>query len=104
MKNYKIFFKKKPETHFFKQPSILIKIIKKNKNSPRERERERAHSFVWEKYGLNRENDIKFIKIKQVEEESKYKKDEGSVMVKQWGHKEAKRRENVGRSVTVSVN
>ena len=46
MKNYKKFFKKKPETHFFKQPSILIKIIKKNKNSPRERERESTHGFL----------------------------------------------------------
>ena len=51
-----------------KKSSILIRVIKKNKNSPkksRERERERViTSFVWEKYGLNGRNDIKFTQIK----------------------------------------
>ena len=39
----------------------------KNKNPPkegRERERESTHIFVWEKYGLNGRNDIKFINNK----------------------------------------
>ena len=40
-----------------------------NKNTPkeskeRERERESTHSFVWEKYGLNGRNNIKFIQNK----------------------------------------
>ena len=50
-----------------------------NKNSPkerRERERERALIvFVWDKYGLNGGNDIKFTQIKWEEEESSYKKE-----------------------------
>ena len=41
--------------------STLIRVLRKNKNSPRERvrerererERESSHSFVWGKYGLN---------------------------------------------------
>ena len=34
----------------------------KNKNPPKERrERANTHIFVWEKYGLNGRNDIKFI-------------------------------------------
>ena len=38
-----------------KKPSTLIRVIRKNKNLPREgeRERESTHSFVWEKYELN---------------------------------------------------
>ena len=36
-----------------------------NKNTPKEsRERESTHCFVWEKYGLNCRNDIKFIQNK----------------------------------------
>ena len=38
-----------PETYIFlKKPSILIRVLKKNKNSSRERERESTHSFfLW---------------------------------------------------------
>ena len=44
-----------------KKPSTLIRVIRKNKNPPKERrERESTHIFVWEKYGLNGRNDIKF--------------------------------------------
>ena len=50
-----------------------------NKNSPkerRERERERALIvFVWDKYGLNGRNNIKFRQIKWEEEESSYRKE-----------------------------
>ena len=49
-----IFIKKKK-----KKPSTLIRVIRKNKI---QRERERVLTFfVWEKYGLNERNDIKFI-------------------------------------------
>ena len=37
------------------EPSTLIRVIRKNKNPPKERER-----LCW-KYGLNGRNDIKFI-------------------------------------------
>ena len=60
--------------HKLLKKSTLISIIRKNKNSPKEvivvvvvveRERERVLTiFVWEKYGLNRKNDIKFIQNK----------------------------------------
>ena len=50
-----IFIKKKKK----KKPSTLIRVIRKNKI---QRERERVLTFfVWEKYGLNERNDIKFI-------------------------------------------
>ena len=42
-----------------------MKVIKKNKNPPKEsRERESTHSFSWEKYGLNGRNYINFIQNK----------------------------------------
>ena len=48
-----------------KEPLTLIRVLRNNKNPPKEsRERESTHSFVWEKYGLNWENDIKFIQNK----------------------------------------
>ena len=76
-----------------KKPLTLIRVIRKNKNPPkesreRERERERERvliTFVWEKYALNEKNDIKFIKIKMGRRKVKLyetEKDEGSVMVK----------------------
>ena len=52
-------------------PSNLIKVIRKNKihqkNGEREREREREREnsiFSLEKYGLDKRNDIKFIRNK----------------------------------------
>ena len=58
------------------QLQTLIRVIKKNKNSPKEsRERESTHSFVWEKYGLNGKMISNLYKIKLVEEEPKYKKE-----------------------------
>ena len=49
-----------------KKSSTLIRVIRKNKNIPKERkERERVlTSFMWENYGLNERNDIKFIQNK----------------------------------------
>ena len=45
-----------------KVPLTLIRVIRNNKNPPKERrERQNTHSFVWEKYGLNQENTIKSI-------------------------------------------
>ena len=67
--------------HIKKKPSVLIRVIKKNKNSlkesrERERERERVFTvFVQEKYGLNGRNNIKFTQIKWEEEESSYRKE-----------------------------
>ena len=31
-----------------KKPSTLIRVIRKNKNSPKKGERESTHNFVWE--------------------------------------------------------
>ena len=58
----------------------------------REKERESIHSFVWEKYRLNEKMISNLYKIKQVEEKSKYKREEGNITVKQWRDKEAKRK------------
>ena len=63
------------KTHIKKKPSTLIRVIRKNKNSPK-KSRESTHSFMWEKYGLNRKTISNLYKIKWVEEESKYKKEE----------------------------
>ena len=61
-----------------KKLSTLIRVIRKNKNSLREREREiervSTHSFVWEKYELNEKTISNLYKIKWVEEEANYKK------------------------------
>ena len=64
----------------------------------RERERESTHNFVWEKYGLNGKTISNLYKIKQVEEESKYKKEEGSITIKR-----QKRKGKIGRSVIVDM-
>ena len=47
---------------------------------------------MWEKYGLNGKMISNLYKIKRVEEESKYKKEEGSIMVMYWKDKVAKRK------------
>ena len=75
-----IFFKKKSST--------LVRVIRKNKNPPKERERERERIltiFLWEKYGLNGKNNIKFIQNKMEKRRVKiYKREneEESVTVK----------------------
>ena len=43
---------------------------------------------MWEKYELNGKTLSNLYKIKWVEKELKYKADEGSITVKQWGDKE----------------
>ena len=58
--------KKKYQNTYYKrnkkEPATLIRGIRKNKNPQRERERDRELIVLWgEKYGLNEENDIKFI-------------------------------------------
>ena len=62
-----------PKLIFFyiKNPPTLIRVIRKNKNPPKERERERereresTHSFfLWEKYELSERNHIEFIQNK----------------------------------------
>ena len=56
--------------NFKKKLSTLIRVIRKNKNSlwERERERESTHSFVWEKFRLNGKMISNLYKIKWVEE------------------------------------
>ena len=38
----------KPKHIKKKKPSTLIRVIRKNKNSPKKGERESTHNFVWE--------------------------------------------------------
>ena len=52
--------KKKKKTQY---QNTLIKVIKKRAKIQQERERVLI-VFLWEKYGLNGRNDIKFIQIK----------------------------------------
>ena len=85
--------KKKKKTtipkHILKKPSTLIRFIKNNKNSPkesrereRERERERVLTVLCGKKIDWMEKWYQIYKIKWVEEESKYKKEEWSITVK----------------------
>ena len=60
---------------FFKNPSTFLRVIRKNENPPKERERESNHNFLGKNMDWMREIISNLYKIKCGEEGSKYKKE-----------------------------